>query len=213
MRPAVRTLACVFAVLALVTAVGGVCFIFANRNAQPVLVTPSQGALDTAQRLMDAVSAGDYATAGSLMLGCPDMGVDRNADSPVGRLVWKAYQDSVTFAPVGECFATEQGIGQRYTVRYLDMAAVTANLRVYSEALLELRVQQAKDVSEVYNANNEYREDVVMDVLCDAAEKALKRDAAFVETTFTVNLVYRDGKWLAIPDGELMKAITGGLAG
>lgn len=213
MKSGIRILAWVFAALAAVIAVGGVCFIFANRNAQPVLLSPSQEALDTAQQLVQAITDGDYATAGKLMLGSPDMGVDRSADSKVGRLIWNAHQQSITFTPVGECFATESGIGQQYTVRYLDMEAVTANMGQHSEELLALRVEQAKDVSEVYDSNNNYREDVVMEVLCDAAQKALKRDAAFVEVTFTVNLVYRNGQWLAIPDAELLEAITGGLAG
>ena len=213
MKTAVRILACVFAVLALVIAVGGVCFIFANRNAHPVLVVPSQAALDTASQLLQNVCDGDYTAAEKLILGSPDLGVDREAEGSVGKLIWEAYQDSISFTPVGQCFATESGVGQSYVVRYLDLEALTANLRTYSEQLLALRVKQAADVSQVYDSNNNYREDVVMEVLCDAAKKAIQRDAVFVELTITVNMVYRNGRWLAVPDAQLLGAITGGLVG
>lgn len=215
MKSAIRIFTWVFAALAAVIAVGGVCFIFLSRNAQPVLVTPSQEALDTAHMLVQAVSDGDYEAAGLLMLGSPDMGKtkDQQASSEVGKIIWQAYQDSLSFTAVGDCFATESGIGQQYTVRYLDLEAVTANIGTYSESLLAQRVEAAEDVSEVYDSNNNYREDVVLEVLNDAAQMALKRDSVFVETTFTVNLVYRNGQWLVVPDAQLLEAVTGGLAG
>ena len=213
MKTAVRILAGVFAALALVVAVGGMCFVIANRNAHPVLVVPSQAALDTASQLLQNVCDGDYTAAEALILGSPDLGVDREAEGSVGKLVWDAYQNSISFTPVGQCFATESGIGQSYVVRYLDLEALTANLRTYSEDLLALRVKQAADVSDVYDSNNNYREDVVMEVLCEAAQKAIKRDAVFVELTITVNMVYRNGRWLAVPDAQLLGAITGGLVG
>ena len=213
MKTAVRILACVFAVLALVIAVGGVCFIFANRNAHPVLVVPSQAALDTASQLLQNVCDGDYTAAEKLILGSPDLGVDREAEGSVGKLIWEAYQDSISFTPVGQCFATESGVGQSYVVRYLDLEALTANLRTYSEQLLALRVKQAADVSQVYDINNNYREDVVMEVLAQAAEQALREDAAYVELVVPVGLTYENGAWWVLPEEQLLAAISGGLAG
>ena len=66
---------------------------------------------------------------------------------------------------------------------------------------------------EVYNENHEYREDVVTDVLYDAAEMALKENGTYVEKSFTVKLTCLDGQWWVLPDQQLLAAISGGLAG
>lgn len=208
-----KTAAVVLAVLALVVAAAGIWLAISARQAEPVLVQPSSQALATAQEMLQAVADGDYDHAGQLILGCPDLGVDREADSEVGRLIWAAYQESLSFTPEGACYATACGIAQNYRVRYLDRSAVTARLRERSQALLEERVANAQDTSQVYDENNEYREDVVMEVLAQAARQALQEDAAFVELVVPVGLTYENGAWWVLPEEQLLAAISGGLAG
>lgn len=213
MKIFMKCLAVLFGVAALASAVFGIRLAITNRDALPVLVEPSQEAMNVASTMLQAVADGDYEKAGSMILGDPDLGVDREADGEVGKFLWNAYQESLEFTPVGEAFTTEEGIAQRYTVHYLDINSVASNLRTHSQALLEKRVEEAEDVSEVYDENNEYREDVVMEVLYDAAEQALKENASYIEQEFVVNLAYRGGKWWALLDEGLLAAITGGLAG
>lgn len=205
--------AILFVFAALTVAVGGIWLGFENREAMPVLVQPSQDALLTASTMVEAVADGDYALAGSLILGQPDLGVNRQADGEVGMLLWQLYQDSLEFTPVGECFATESGVAQGYRVRYLDLDSVTATLRQRSQKLLEQRVAEAEDVSEVYDENQEYREDVVMEVLLQATRDAAREDATYLEAEFTVNLIYSEGKWWVVSDTQLLAAISGYLVG
>lgn len=213
MKIFLKCLAAVFGLLALAAAVFGIHVAIDNRDALPVLVEPSQDALNVAANLLQAVADGDYEKAGTMILGDPDLGVNREADGDVGKYLWNAYQESLEYKPVGDAFTTADGIAVRYSVRYLDVNSVAANLRTYSQTLLEKRVEEADELSDVYDENNEYREDVVMAVLYDAAELALKENAAYVEKEFNVNLVYRGGKWWALLDDGLLAAITGGLAG
>lgn len=208
-----KCLAVFLALVAVSAAVFGIVLAVNNRGQAPVLVEPSQAAIRTADAILAAVSNGDYATASAMILGVPDLGVDRAAKDQVGVLLWDAYQESLEYEPAGDSFATDDGIARAYTVRYLDVNAVISTLRDRSRVLLEQRVETAKDMSEVYDENNEYREDFVMDVLYDAAAQALEEDATCVEKTFTMNLVYREGKWWAVPDNALLSAISGSLAG
>lgn len=206
-------LAGLFCTAALAAAGLGVWLAADNRDAAPVLVREDPAARQTAQALLDAVCAGDYETAGGMMLGSPELGVDRPAQDAVGVLLWDAYQQSLSFAPVGGCYATASGVAYDYTVRYMDLDSVTGVLRERSQTLLSQRVEQAEDMSEVYDENNEYREAFVMEVLRDAARQALAEDADYIERSFTVNLVYRDGCWWAVADDELLSAVSGSLAG
>lgn len=88
---------------------------------------------------------------------------------------------------------------------------MTVNLKERSQTLLEQRVAEAVDVSEIYDENNEYREDFVMAVLRSAVEDALKEDARKMTVELTVKLSYQDGSWWVVADEALLDAISGGI--
>ena len=71
MKIFMKCLAVVFGIAALAAAVFGIHTAMENRDALPVLVEPSQGALNAASEMLQAVEDGDYEKAGSLILGNP----------------------------------------------------------------------------------------------------------------------------------------------
>ena len=73
-------------------------------------------------------------------------------------------------------------------------------------------MEEAEDVDQIYDENNEYRQDFVDAVVRDAMEQALKQDARYVETELTVNLAFHQGQWWILADEALMRAISGGIA-
>ncbi len=180
-----------------------------NLDSIPVLLAPVEEAEAQAQALMDAVARGDYAAAEKLILGNPKLGVDRDPADAVGVMIWNAFVESYSYEMVGDSFATDSGIAQNVKVSYLDIGSVTKNLRERSQVLLEARVAEAEDVDEIYDENNEYKEEFVMEVLEDAVTDALKEDAQMTGAEFTLNLVYRDGNWVVVSDSALMAAISG----
>lgn len=206
-----RTLSYLFAVLAALAAVAGIYCSISSMDAEPVMVKEPSAARERVVALMDAVCAGDYKTVSDQLYGTPDLGLDREAADAVGVLLWNALEDSRSYAIVSDCYATNTGVAWDIRLTCLDLSSVTANLRERSQALLEQRVKEAVDISEIYNENNEYREEFVMDVLYDAAVDALAEDADQTTYSFTLNLVYADGEWWVTPDAPLLQAISGGI--
>lgn len=182
-----------------------------NLNSIPVLLEPVEEAQHQASALMDAVSSGDYETAGTLILGNPQLGVDREPEEEVGTMIWEAFVASYTYELIGECYATDSGVAQDIRVTYLDLSSVTANLRQRSQALLEERIAAAEDIMDLYTEENEFREDFVMEALRDAVKDAIREDAKTVTVELTLNLVYQDGTWVVVSDEALMRAISGGI--
>ena len=180
-----------------------------NLDSIPVLLSPVEEAEAQAEALMEAVAKGDYNTAGTLILGNPKLGVDRDPADTAGIMIWDAFVESYSYEMVGESYATDSGIAQNVKVSYLKISSVTKNLRERSQTLLEERVAQAEDVDEIYDENNDYKESFVMEVLKDAVEDALAEDAEMTGTEFTINLVYRDGNWVIVSDSALLAAISG----
>ena len=206
-----RIVGVIFVLAGTAAAVFGVWLSMDNLESIPVLLAPVEEAGNQAQTLMDAVSEGDYETAGTVLLGDPELGVDRLPEDEAGRMIWEAFVESYQYELVGECYATDSGVSQNVRVTYLDIGSVTQNLRQRSRSLLEERIAQAEDVSELYNENNEFHEEFVMAALYDAVRDALREDAKQTTVEFTLNLVYSDGVWLVVPDSALKSAISGGI--
>lgn len=180
-------------------------------NAKPVLLTPPDVARSKVIMLMNSVCDGNYEEASQAIYGTPDLGVDREATDEVGVLIWEAFEGSISFELLGDCYTTDQGLAQDIAVTCLDVTSVTEKLKERSQTLLKQRMEAASDVSEIYDENNEYREDFVMDVLHDAVLDALEEDAREMTVELTVNLSYQDGNWWVIADEALLNAISGGI--
>ena len=206
-----KFLAVIFALVGICTAAAAVWLSTQFLDTKPILLTPPDAARSEVVALMDAVCDGDYAAASQSIYGTPNLGVDRDAGSEVGILIWDAFSSSMSYELQGDCYTTAQGLAQDVKITCLDITSVTANLKERSRVLLEACVAEAEDVSEIYDENNEYREELVMDVLYEAVEDALVEDARSMHMEVTVNLIYRDGKWWALADEALLNAISGGI--
>ena len=205
-------------ILAALFGVAGVCaaglcisLSFQNMNASPVLVEQPESAREQVVTLMEAVSRNDYEGASKVIQGNPVFGADREPADAVSAMIWDAFVESVSYELVGDLYATDSGVAQNIVVTTLDMGSVTANLKERSEKLLEQRVAAAEDPDEVYDENNEYREDFVMQVLYDATVAALNADARNVQHEVTINMIYENGQWWIVSDSALLSAITGGV--
>lgn len=206
-----RFFAVIFALIGIAVAAATVTVSLGNLDAEPNLLTPPLEARGRAVAMLDAVCAEDFAGASEYLLGKPGLGVDREPADPVGALIWKAFTNSLSYELEGACFATDDGLAQKVVLTCLDIDSVTAQLRERSRALLEERVTEAEDTAEIYDENNEYREEFVMAVLFDAAEQAIREDAREMTVELTLKLSYQDGQWWVIADNALLNAISGGI--
>ena len=180
-------------------------------DAKPMLLTPPDVARSKVIMMMNAVSEGNYEEASQVIYGTPDLRVNQETGDAVGVMVWEALKGSVTYELVGDCYTTEQGLAQELSLTCMDVSSVTANLKERSQVLLEQRVAEAEDISEIYDENGKYREDLVMAVLQDAIRDALVEDAKTMTVNLTVNLSYQDGQWWVVADEALYHGISGGM--
>lgn len=177
--------------------------------APPILLkTPPQAAARVEQ-LLNAVHENDYDTISAWLVGNPSLGVDREPADAVSRLLWNAFTDSFTYTLSGDLYATSNGIAQDVTVQFLDISSVTSDLNERAQVLLAQRVQEANSPSEIYDENNEYREDVVMEILAQAINEIMSERARTTTISLTLRLANQDGQWLIQADNALLNAISG----
>ena len=180
------------------------------RQEKPILLEQPEAAIAQVTGMMDAVCEGDYDNASTYLLGTPSLGVAEKPENIVGAMLWDAFLDSAEYQLTGDCYTTDVGVAQNISFTYLDTASVTANLRQRAEELLNRRVEEAEDVSEIYDENNDYKEEIVMEALQEAVEAALLEDAKTVTVTLTVNLKHQNGQWWVVVDNALLDAFSGG---
>lgn len=202
-----------FGALALCAAAAGIYLSLSCKNAQPVLVEAPEAARQRAEMLMEAICNGDYDTAGDLLYGQPDLGLGRDATDEVGMMFWQALEESRSYTFSGGCYATEDGVAIDVELRGLDMSSVTANLKSRAQTLLEQRVAEAEDTSDIYVEGGEYREEFVMEVLRDAAAAALEEDARTAVWPLTLNFICDGEQWWIRLDDSLLAALSGGITG
>ncbi len=203
--------ALIFGLLGILMAAVTVGVSFASIDAEPVLLTPPSSAHTQVTQMMDAFCAGDYASAQQAMYGTIELGVDRDASDEIGQLVWDAFEASMRYELVGECYATDSGLSQDIRIQTMDISSVTQYIKDNAKTVLEERVLAAEDLDAVYENDDEYRDEFVNAVLYDVACDAIENHAKTVESELTLNLTWADGQWWVVSNEALLKAVSGGV--
>jgi hypothetical protein len=200
-----------FGIIGIIAGVLGIFLSFQKMDAAPVLAETPDAAMRQAEQLLDALCAGDYAGVEERLHGQILLGLDRPASDTAGIMIREAFEDSLSYEFAGACYATDNGLARDVVFTYLDLDSVTEGLGQRSRTLLEQRIAEAEDMSEIYDEKNEYREDFVMAALHDAVKAALEEDAKMTTVRIALNLVYEDGQWWVLPERPLLDVISGGI--
>lgn len=207
-----RIFAYVSGALGSVLMAGAVVFCLLSLDAPVKMVKYPQEAMDRAEALLDYIENGDFAAASGILYGQPDLGADREPEDEVGKMVWAAFLDSLSCEIKGKCYASDKGLVCDAVVTGLDISSVMEKLTERTHALLTQRIEQATDMSELYDEENNFRQELITQVLYQAVEQAIREDGKLVDRDVTMGLVYRNGQWWVVPDRALLQAISGGLA-
>lgn len=220
----------VFALLGTVVMVAAVMVALLNRNAQPRMMDSQKEASAQTQKLMNALCAGDYETAGSLMYGQPVLDVKEPEDE-ASALLWSAYRDSFLCGYDGLCYVTDTGIVRDITVTVLDMDSVMENLPQRAKTIMDTRVRELEDAQtkaiadakaaaraasenggdpvEIPEPTEVDREAVAEEAVVQAVRDALDEDARTITRDVTLNVINEDGQWWVVPDQTLLQMISG----
>lgn len=200
-----------FGILGILLALTGIMLALSNREASPILAKQPEAARNQVTTMLDALCQGEYDTVSDCLYGTPNLGMGGEAADEVGQLFWNALRQSFTYEILGDFHATDSGVALDVSISAMDLSATTAKLGDRATAVMEKRIADAEDTSDIYDENNEYREEFVMDALYTAAREALAQDAETITWELTLNLVYENGQWWIMPESSLLKAISGGI--
>lgn len=204
-----RFFACVFGFAGMVLLVGSMGFLLLNRNAQVRIRELPQEAVAVSENFAQALNDGDLEGAAQLMYGQPDLGVGNVPANPESALIWEQFRGSISFGYTGSCYVEQNGLARQGSVTTLDVSGITEKLPERAKSLMDQRIAAAQSLEEIYDDRNQFREELVAEILGEALQQALTQDGKTVTREVTVKLVNRDGGWWVVPDQALLQALSG----
>lgn len=169
------------------------------RGDSPILLERPEDASVRVEGLMDAVCSGEFSRAEEFLYGNVSLGSEGELSDPVADMIWDAYVESMDYILMGDVYVTASGLAQDVKFISMEPDAVTAGLGSRARKILTQAVETAQDVSELYDGENRYREDLVKDILRQAAEQALEEDVRYTYEILSLPLVCEDGQWWVVP--------------
>lgn len=202
-----------FAVIGICLLAAATLFCLAFLNAPPIMISAPDGALECSETLMEALQNGDYDAASACLSGEPNLGLDREPKEEAGKLLWKAFSESFQYEFTGDCYATSTGVARSVMITTLDLNKISARLPQRLDELLEEELSNSNSMSEIYDAEGNFRQDLVQELLLQGLTEILEEDAATVTRGVSLNLVYENNRWWVTFDQALLQAISGGVTG
>lgn len=199
----------IFAVIGVVLLLGSMCIFLLNRNAEVRIRELPEEAVQVSDAFVQALNDGDLEKAAQLMYGQPDLGIGQVSGNPESALIWDAFCNQITVELAREWSVEQSSLVKNGSITTLDVAGLLEQLPERTQMLMNQRIAAAEELSELYDENNEFREELVTQILQEALDQSLRQDLQTVTRDITLKLVNRDGGWWIVPDQALMHALTG----
>ena len=207
-----RFFAVIFAVLGTVLMLGSAILCFASLDSAAKVTETPDGAIACADELIRAIDAGNLEKAAQLMYGQPDLGTEGVPSDAATALIWDKFRVDLACVSASKLYLQNSDFLRDIQVTVLDVTSITEGIQPRAKALLEQKVAQAENMEELYDAENNFRRELIDQVMNQALAEAMERDARYVTVDATVKMIFRDGQWWAVPDAQLLAALSGSMA-
>ena len=120
-----------------------------------------------------------------------------------------ALTESFSYEFIGECELAGTTATQKVRLTYLDFNEPVPDIYEALFDELELKVESKKK-SEIYDADNNYRPEILEEVFHDAVNKVFAApEKYYVLKDCTLTMNYQNGEWQVTSDDALKQALTG----
>lgn len=177
-------------------------------NGRPArILREEEDARGVAAQLVDCLDAGDFRRAGDYLQGSLVLPREEGADAAT--LLWNYYRESLTGELIGQPYLDARGYYQDAVFRAVDLDELTCRMKELAPGLVTRRIETAEDPNQIYNKDLSLREELIADLLCEAAQKAMAEKTEMRECRVQLRLCYENGAWFVQPDQTLMDILAG----
>lgn len=166
---------------------------------------------ETLVYFFDCLRAGQWDEAYACLYNYSTLGLEQEPEDELSARFWEAQKQIWDFRVSDEWTLESTSIRRQVTVRGLNMDAIRDDISDRVQTLLGEAVEQARLKSDVYDENGDYREEVAVAALRQAAEDVLRDVSGYaLERELPVDMQLQDGAWRVCVGKELISALTSG---
>jgi hypothetical protein len=169
-----RFFAVVFGILGLVLMLGTAVVCFGSLNA-PVRAQIPQAAKTCAEELVELLEDGDLAAVSEKLYGNPKLGVDQTLSGEAAA-VWEIICEGISCELASEVYVSGSSFSVDAVMVVPDIADITDTVTDHAKAILDERIAVAEKMDELYDENNEFRQDVIDQVMTEAVKLSLAEE-------------------------------------
>lgn len=208
-----KVIASLFTVLALAAAAFTLYLCAFAQQAVPYVEDGPDGPTAALESFFSYLEEKSFPLAYTYLSNYAGLGLENTPADPAAARLWAAQQDVWSFSVEDGYEMNGVYLTKRAAVDCLDGRAVMELVGPLVQGKLARAVEEARLLSEVYDGNGEYREDLVRAALEASLDELLADPSPYVYTrSLVIRMEYVDGKWLVAADADLIAALTGGTA-
>ena len=202
-----------FSVLSLLLAVpaaAAALYMGMTADSRPAkLLWSEPGARAAASALVETLSTGDFQKGCDFLYGTTQLILPEGEGQDASALLWNHYCENLTGGLVGEPYLSPRGYCQDAGLYEPDLDTLTRRMKELAPELVTRRIVEARELSDVYDADFSFRQDLISEVLTEAARSAIAQEPERKVCQVQLRLVYEKDRWLIQPDQALLDILAG----
>ena len=207
---AARVFAVVFGILGLVLMLGTAAICFGAMDA-PARTEVPEAVEACAEAVVQMLCEGELSNLQTMLYGVPDLGVEDELTGEAAA-VWEIFRKGISCELVSDIYVSGSSYAVDAVVTVPKLASITDSVTEHGKRLLEERIAAAEKMAELYDESGEFRQDVIDEVMAQAVALAFAEEPEILTVETTFGFAYQGKQWRVVPDGNLMRALQGGLA-
>jgi len=168
-------------------------------------------ASDTVKQFCERLDDGDYEAVESMVNQYASLNLTSLPEESATSKLFVCLKDSMSCERLGECVTVGRNASQDISVRYFDMTLAREDVRGFAQTAYDKKLEEAKSNEELYDENGDLLESVAMEIYEEAVDLVIEsHDKYMAEKTFTLELIYEDGRWQIVLTEGLVDILLGG---
>ena len=199
-----------YAVLAAVFFCGAlfVCILAGAKGT--LYFAPTEDAKTSAKRFLDYCVTDNEEAAMEMLSSEEPLFVTFKDEGETEKYIFNTLRQSLSYRLDGTAAMNGTHASVPATVTYLNLSSLSPDLSDKVNSLLKDKVENSRK-AEVFDENNEYRPDVLNMLYEEAVVGILQTpDKYLEESSFDLEMDYKDGEWKIAPNAALKLALAGG---
>ena len=205
-----RVFAVLFGIVGLVLMLGTAVVCFGALDAPARAEVPKEVQV-CAEEVVQLINEGDLNNLQMKLYGRPHLGTDGELTGEAAA-VWEIFRSGMTCELTSEVYLDGSSYAADAVITVPEIASITDSVTEHAKLILNDRIAVAEKMAELYDENGDFRQNVIDEVMALAVDRSFAELPEMLTFETTFGFVFQAGQWYVVPDGNLMRALQGGLS-